>query len=910
MKEYGPKGFNPQEKLTGEAQKTYALGGDSNMAEGISNELENFYGNQSRPDLRDHTGRSIYPEHQDPSPGVIDPRKPDVSLTTEEEAKRLRQAWIENYRKIYKQEPNVDALRAIDLIAETGNQPLDYNPTENVRSGRANPVQTSKSFESNQTETTPFDLPSRDELRASNPQMSDSELDNLIKELSVKQKEAAARDPRRTSSKAERIRKNQEDEEIERAYGEKKINSIQNLVKEILRYAPEKGFHTGEEFELLNEKDEFQPQNFLRWVRHRMMYWHNDNPNAEYDFSNQIQIIRNYSRISIGEMVNNPERYFKDENKLNKEGESVIYTDLVDEIKRETWLFGESRKFDIEYQQTMGSEDDLAKTLLKNYYLNTFTRTIWDRSSLYWIFNMAQEFKGAENTKDAKVGQALTGAYLTYYNLGDREMLIKILGKDAPLLQATKIVEKIKELAKDKGLSPEEYMDPSLWRNLTIENPKNSDVMNFINIFNSPGKNGRMVDVTQSLIRDSLREIYDLYVIDPKNGEKKADLSSIEFAETFGKSMARWTGGAARNDTSSVGYDAWTKLQDVDDYRLKQPKRERGGAFGNPYSVHAVKQLGLDLFSGIFTETRDPHKVGEYKQKTPIQVLLEMSKIGIDNYEEYKKINSQLIFQENAMRSFTIDHYNRGLTVFKQIMAGEEIKLDKFTKYDYLHGLQFERGPFEEALKEKFFKPMRYAYSTYSMLDYAQEVRAKVTVNEKNPKTGKVESVVKYKTLHMAESMFGREVLHIPHFWKDPKNPPDIRNEDWAEHLDWEKINSKEGKVWIWRRLALTRLAAELYAHRDRHSTDPKYNMLYFENILDALEQLPDDVAGDEFNLQGNKAVGKFFTKEEIKWLREKASVTKFILNRNQFLYDVGSGVVTGFVEAVKSTAKSIASNK
>lgn len=929
MKERGPGGFNPENKLTGQGQNPYAGGGGKYMPEGTGGGPDNpqmdkssHYGEIVHPT----TGRVINTEYQNPQSGDLDPRNPDQPFTTEEETDRIKQALIEKYRREHNEEPNVDALRVIDMVSRIpGLNPSTYNPPEENQ-GRGSiqspqmPQRQEAPREQNRVSGT---LPTREELRATiYPDKDDAYIDNVIKEIAEEQERQKRNGPEARPSPEEIRRQEELEDQNERLYGETKITSVQVLAKEIMRYEPTTGYQTGGEFELINEQGEFQQQNFLRWVRQRMMHWHDESPDAVYEFDKQVNLQRNYSNITIQMMVNNPERYFKDATKtrINERGEeeALVYQDLVDEIKRETWLFGESRKFDIEYQQAMGSDEDLAKTLLKNYYLNTFTKTIWDRSSLYWILNMAQNFEGDE-TKEAKVGQALNTAYLAYYNLADREMLANILGEDAPLIHADGVKAKIKELAEKKGMTPEEFIEPSLWKGLTDAKP--GKVIDFINIFNLPGKNSRAMDVTRALIKDSLIEKFDLYIrdkdgnyvydtiTDEETGEKKqvkrVDTLNLDFAETYANSMARWTGAGARNDTSSIGYDAWTKLQDTDDYRLKQPEWTRGGGFGNPYTIRVLKQLGRDLFTATFTETIDPNKKGEYKNKTPLQVLMEMEKLGVDDYKDYKKANSQLIFPQNTMRSFTIDHFNRVFGIYNQVMKAEEIKLDKFTKYDYINGLQFERGPFEEALKEKFFKPMRYAYSTYAMLDYTQEVRAKVTVKEKN-EDGKEEKVVKFKTVRMAEAMFGREVLHIPQFWNDPKNPPKIDSDDWAEHINWEKVNTRDGKVYIWRQVALTRLAAELYSHRDRHSTDPKYNLLYFEDIIKALEELPSDIAGDEFNLQSNKEVGRFFSKQDINWLREKASAERWRLYRNQTLSDIGGGFFKGLGEAIKLSAKGI----
>jgi hypothetical protein len=319
--------------------------------------------------------------------------------------------------------------------------------------------------------------------------------------------------------------------------------------------------------------------------------------------------------------------------------------------------------------------------------------------------------------------------------------------------------------------------------------------------------------------------------------------------------------------------------------------------------MHLLKRLATDFMTGTFTEALDPEKVGYYKNKTPLQVLTEMEAVDNEDFETYKNRIAQLVFPSNTMRSFTIDHLNRTYEIYNQVMTTEEIKLDKFTSYDLIKGVTFDRGAFEQALKEKFFKPMRYAYSTYAMLDYAQNVRAIGQV--KDPETG--ETKTGYKTMRLAESMFGREILHQHEFFLDEHNPPDIRSEDWAEHIDWAKVNSPDGKVAIWRRVALARLSMELYAHRDFYSTDPKYGWWYYKDVIEVLEKIPDTILGDEMDMQSSKAVGHFFTHHDMEWLRKKSSTTEWQLYREAIIKDVFKGSAKGFWQALQMFMKGIA---
>lgn len=863
--------------------------------------------------------------------GKIDPRKEE-----------LRRAWLTDYTSKYGPTVPPEALQTIQRAVDAGYAPDWY--TQSLSGGSQRNLPSEEEIREEQhpkqeEETSRAKIPVEEyegqpdkyqealekRLFSRNPHPEDSTSELKALDVTPEEEAQMLREGKLLPDKIDK----------KDIYGSRRINCVEVLANEIMDTEGLPEFNVGGEFELLNNRGEFQPQNFLQWVRYQMMYFHGESPDTPWEFDREIQLKRDYNRVSLAEMLRNSGRYFR-----SWRGDHPVYTELVEQIKREIWLFGSSRSNDIKYRAVMGQDEQLAKTLTDMFYLNTFTKAVWDqKSSLYWVLTMPQHFKeinkaAKEKQIDNNIGKAITTAYLTYYNISDAETLREILGPNTPLLNPVRIQEIIEELEEEEDIPHDQrvenggsYINPVLIKGLQDPDPKKREkaVVDFINIFNHSAKPPRIVNVVRRLLQEALAEQYDLYIrnkdgeyvylqeqvkdehgkpiIDPatgkpqmrdkldKNGKKirKVDSVSVRYAETFALSMARWTGAGARNDVNAVGFDSWAKLQHTDEYRRKQLSRTRGGALGNPYTVHLLKQLGTDFMNG--TQVVAMGEMGERKilsHKTTLEVLMEMERASKESGEKYYNAASQLVFADNTQRSFMVDHLNRVYAIYSQVITGEEIKLEKFTKYDLVNGLTFDRGPFEEAVKEKFFKPMRYAWSTYAGINFAKEIR---TFNAKTKE---------YETVHLGEAMFGREIFDIPYFWKPGKERISIKSKQWAEKIDWDKVNSAEGKVEIWRQVALARIAAELFAHRDRHSTDPKYNMMYYEQVIKALEEIPADILGDEFNMQSARATGSFFYKDNIDWLRKKAKIERWRLVRNAFFTDLLLGLWDTFKESKK----------
>ncbi len=749
--------------------------------------------------------------------------------------------------------------------------------------------------------------------------------------------------------------------------------------------------------------------NFVRWLRTKMMYYHDDSPDDELNFWKQVRLEKQYRTVSLGDMVENPSIYFR-QTKITKRRQDLqselsvatgerkaailkeleglggdVMEDLMDEVKREAWLFSNSRTFDLTYRSVSGVGPDMIKTFQQLFGKSPFSKTVWgNKSSFYWLMTMDQEFsRGDKDEHDRKAGQALNAAYLAYYNLTDIDMLRKILGEDSKLINEQGLREIRDKMVKsavstNKTTEAEElehhpsdaFIDYLFRHPILDENDepklgadgkplweykydsKNRKLINewaFVdkmNIFGSPQTNALLVKLVRNAISEDIVKKYGLYLPISETNPKgdKVDDTTAHFVETFAFTMTRWTGAAARNNHTAAGYDSWVKLQKTRPYRLKQSEPGYGGAFGNNYTVHMLKSLGTDFMTA--TQTLTPitsaerenveiyknRPAGEKGVKTPLEVLMELNAAWGDaqtkaeealangNREEAdrwlqaastlsEKAASQLIFPDNTMKYFMNDHVKRGWDVYEQIMDGFELKLEAFTKVDPIKGIVFEKDKFQEKVQDSFIKPMRYFLRTWKQIDFSQTVRENVGDEAK----------VVWKDITMAEKMFGREVLDIPEFWKVvPEGTPGAKKVRTRSGADgkWQETWRMAGgsfedrfdatlvqgnRDMLLKQIAKVRLAAELYSHVDWNSTDPRYNFIFYETVLQALKQIPGGIAGDETDLKSAKlkldSDERFFSDEDIKWIRAKSNTQEGWLFTKAFIEQGGKGFGKGLKE-------------
>jgi hypothetical protein len=255
----------------------------------------------------------------------------------------------------------------------------------------------------------------------------------------------------------------------------------------------------------------------------------------------------------------------------------------------------------------------------------------------------------------------------------------------------------------------------------------------------------------------------------------------------------------------------------------------------------------------------------------------------------------RLTFPDNTMRDWASNHYARGAKIMDYILGASELKLEKYTTHDAFKGVSFNRAEFQKEFQEGISKAYRYLRSTYGNIQYDMIVRSYLDVPDVDEKTkqikmnkdGTIKTKREWRTVPLAEALFGHQIMNTPEFWlKDEKGNYVYQVDAKGKPTKYHAINYKEinkNKLLLWKRELLMNVAAQLYSHRDWHSTDPRYDFRYYEKVLDVLSHIPAGVAGDEYDLRNAKVSKYFFTEEDMKWLRKISETTNWDLYMPEF---------------------------
>ncbi len=731
------------------------------------------------------------------------------------------------------------------------------------------------------------------------------------------------------------------------------ITSIQDVAKIIIndegedRWGSIEGVPVGEKSDAIYPLLERLPDgklrinkaNFMQWARERTMYHHTNNSrDYQLQITNLVGVDNDFaSTISIFTMDKNRNKYFKDEES------GRILDDLADQLKTEIWLFGNIRNYDLLYQEYMGQDSKLPEFLINVHNKEELTRG----DSLERIMTLSENFLGSEankdNPQDTKVGDAARKGYEIYYYISDLEKLREILGNDSIFFKKEGLINVFKILEKKphtEGIDPESMKQIEKLFNVdgTI---KDKEFIQFINPFNDQNKPDLLINVTRELVRQAIAEKYGLeYGLEKtvheertKSGKFRAPEReflriSTTYAETWAWIMSRFTGAAARNDTNSIGFDAFTKTMQFMKYRIRQSAAGRAGQHGNEYNLGVFKQLTLDFFNGVWVQKGFADK----ERTTPFELMLSMDKIDrqIEDIKagraegdpaalQAKKVElaKRFRFDQFTQKGYAANHLGRAFEIFHNMLGNEELRLDQVVKYENFYGgaagrYVLDRTKFEEVLKEKFVKPVRYAFSTYPMIDFAKEVRELT-------EWGGEKKLPKYETKTLAEAMFGpivtaefkKNAVNIKResIKKKLKAKEEVKESD-REFLKKRKFNPEEKEaVWkelltgelrsqLWKRAVMARIAKDLLSHRIR-TLDNKYEYFGEEQVelfLHALENIPsiDVVGGQDEDLKF--AYGeKFLNEEDIKWIRKNSRTTGARL----FSQDIAPNMAGGFIKGI-----------
>lgn len=660
-----------------------------------------------------------------------------------------------------------------------------------------------------------------------------------------------------------------------------KLKSIQEVCKWIVDKEGDE-YGVGGVSELLDKDGNFNKANFMKWVRERMLHFHNLDPeNPQINLLGSIGVETTYRTIGLINMINNKKQYFKDENKRDEKGRNVVYSELADDIINEVYLFNTSRNHDAGYRFQMWSDEELPKFLGGIHQKSDFTKG----TQLKTIMTLSENY----GEGDTKVGDSIRKAYEVYYHMSDFEKLKEVLGEDSPFFTRRGFENALRLSGEIKGEEiPANYVEHFNKMFDTNGKAKPREFIDYVNLFNETGKLLSTIAVVREAVRQSVSKIYGLDdgLTEPDAHSRNIKRKNLEYAEMWAYSMSRWTGAGARNDTGAIGYDAQTKAMRFQQYRLRQAMSERGGAFGNEYDLPVIKDLTLDFFNGIFVEKEVG---GDGKNYTPFEVFQMLDDVDKrrDISEEERNRLKEPIFKKLKFKQYTqldyaSNHLGRAYQVFQSLMGSQELNLDQIVKHEPFRGLVFDRAKFEEQVKEGFIKPIRYAFKTYGNIDYSKTTRVQVNAGKKE--------VPIYKDVTVAEAMFGPSVLKG--FYK---------KENGKMVIDKELLGKEESRTILYKNVCRAILASHIKAHRERFSGYNFVDKAGIDMFFEALETIRQiEIDDDGTNVEMAKGEG-FFSKEDIKWMRKNSGTESWKLAITDVIgRDIAGGAGKGFLEGAR----------
>lgn len=697
--------------------------------------------------------------------------------------------------------------------------------------------------------------------------------------------------------------------------------------------------------------------NWMRWMRDQINWWYEQYDTDEVtDYFSKVEIKKGpYTSVNLVTMLFNYNRYFRDET-------GFYWERLYDQTLLEPWMMFWLRTYHLEYDKAQSSEEKLSEAYNNIFYLSKLTRKIYGKSMVNILMTLPEDFEGKDS--DAQLGDAWRTMFMVYYNMADFEALERTLGADSPLFKRQTWLDAMIEVGEgiiDRSGMPvigtfmgdrEEIFAKAF--DVTTGKIKDKDAfIKFLNIFPTPSNQSTALNVINQVLKDIVADKVVTKEGNPNAQGVEQDIQgkikdkiSLDYAWLLAHSWTFFTGAAAKNNFPGVsGHLAETKWQHTAGYRAKYAGYSGGG---NQYTIRMFPQLMRPLLEEILVENdfADYHyydeKKGEmvtqHRNKTPMEILMDMNEVSMKHDEKRKDLQSQLKaaieanneneekrliralnyldevtkndykilagkleFNEHAMRYFAQNVIGRAKVVYETIMGAHEINFEKFTKYDSIfRGVSFDRAEWQKAIQGGMVTPLRYLFQANGAIQYNMIVRSPVYTRQED---GKYKWV--FKDVPLGEAMFGHQILDIPEF---RTKRADLTDEEWRSlkaegyrrrgqyilrpdgkhRINYDKVQDNQSlayKQWM-----LMKIGADLWSHIDRHSTDPAYNMEHYLSILEAIENLPGDIEGNEFEMRKARIPKGFFSHHQMKWLKKISGTTTTKLFTRQFAADLFVG--------------------
>lgn len=449
-----------------------------------------------------------------------------------------------------------------------------------------------------------------------------------------------------------------------------------------------------------------------------------------------------------------------------------------------------------------------------------------------------------------------------------------------------------------------------------IDDPKGKNRKEFIlytNIWNDVQRDLSSVGIIRERVKQSIM------------AETGISHQDADYVENWAHTMARWSGMAAKNDDGAVGFDAWTKVQNFADYRMRQIESRRGGMAGNYYNIDIIKRIGVDFFDGAITT--DGRSIKEL-----IQGSKEAGVVNIKP-DDIKGI----AFRDNTMNKFADDHLIRCFGILNKLSEGGEFNFEQAVTWDP-RNLQYSIDQKKvNEIVDGLQKELRNAYSTFKQMDFSKKVRYYEKAYKPDPvKRGHEVDKVEFKETSIAEMLFGDVVTDaIVEKFETEDLPRDreirrkrVREGEMtiAEYREWEakieKMKDKNGKWdkgklydydrnYNWREVMKGIVETEMIAHYNSRSPYKQFTMGEVEKYWSALQNIPGGIEIDHKDPTKIRITKGLFTGGEINKMRKKSKTGfwRILLSETVLaaIMGLGVGVAKGTKEAGEATLKSAA---
>lgn len=405
---------------------------------------------------------------------------------------------------------------------------------------------------------------------------------------------------------------------------------------------------------------------------------------------------------------------------------------------------------------------------------------------------------------------------------------------------------------------------------------KKADFVALVNLYNNQGKDPHLRMIVEAAVTETAKKRHHL-----KSGQ------ATEFAGLLASHMPRWTGVASENDIGRAGFDAQTRFRKG--YITKY--FDGRGGLGYPQIAGLLNEWVVTYMNAI--QTKDGRMLFEVLEDLAfIRRNIDSSALSKEEKQKaqelYDKRLEKVIFTANAERDWVFNHFARGLAIDDFLRGAAPIRLQDYEHHS-LVGTTLNLQKYQQDIIKGVLTPWRYLVSTYGKLSFDVIRPGWDYELMQTDEYGKFQKEG-WRDMPYAERMFGHEVLDIPEFWMTDEQGKyvyesylDLNGKrKWRHKIDADKV--QYGKKKLFKQGMLGTLAGQFLGEHQLRSWKLAggHNWTYYKEFLEVLEKIPGNIILGS-TMANTHITERFFTHEEIRWLRKHAQMTNMRLYSIEF---------------------------